>query len=126
MAKRIILAVSWAASHYLFGAPFLTWFSSSATLGFSRCRQRRRRSRAARRGQRAGPVFFPGYDMKAMRALPKEQAEAANKAWTEKWKAGPRGLLIIHPETTSAGPWAGQRWAPIRHRCLRLLAGGVS
>ena len=51
-----------------------------------------------------GLYFFPGYDMKAMSALPKEQAKAANKAWTEKWKAGPRGLLIIHPEATSAEP----------------------
>ncbi len=54
-----------------------------------------------------GLYFFPGVDMKAMRALPKEQAEAANKAWTEKWKAGPRGLLIVHPEATSAEPMGG-------------------
>src|SRR5438045_2202485 len=45
-----------------------------------------------------GLYFFPGLDMKALKAMPKEQAEAANKAWTEKWKTGPRGLLIIHPE----------------------------
>ena len=51
-----------------------------------------------------GLYFFPAYDMKAMAALPKEQKEAADKAWTEKWKAGPRGLLIIHPEATSAEP----------------------
>lgn len=54
-----------------------------------------------------GLYFFPAYDMKAVRALPKEQAEAADKAWTEKWKAGPRGLLIIHPEATSAEPMGG-------------------
>jgi hypothetical protein len=51
-----------------------------------------------------GLYFFPGIDMKAVSALPKDQAEAATKAWTEKWKAGPRGLLVIHPEPTSAEP----------------------
>ncbi len=51
-----------------------------------------------------GLYFFPGIDMKAVSALPKEQRDAATKAWTEKWKAGPRGLLIIHPETTTAEP----------------------
>src|SRR5436190_5418006 len=51
-----------------------------------------------------GLYFFPGLDMKAVKALPKEQAEAATKAWTEKWQAGPRGLLIIHPETTTSEP----------------------
>jgi hypothetical protein len=54
-----------------------------------------------------GLYFFPGLDMKAMRALPKEQCEAITKAWTEKWKTGPRGLLIIHPEATTAEPMTG-------------------
>ncbi len=54
--------------------------------------------------KQAGLYFFPGYDMKAIAALPKEQADAATKAWTEKWKAGPRGLLVIHPEPTAAEP----------------------
>jgi hypothetical protein len=51
-----------------------------------------------------GLYFFPGIDMKAIAALPKDQANAAEQAWTDKWKAGPRGLLIIHPEPTSAEP----------------------
>src|SRR5204863_9943568 len=51
-----------------------------------------------------GLYFFPGLDMKALKAMPKEQAEAANKAWTEKWKTGPRGLLVIHPEATQNDP----------------------
>ena len=51
-----------------------------------------------------GFYFFPGMDMAAIRAMPKEQADAATKQWTEKWKAGPRGVLVIHPEPTSAEP----------------------
>ena len=51
-----------------------------------------------------GLYFFPGIDMKAVSKMPKDQAEAATKAWTDKWKAGPRGLLIIHPEATTAEP----------------------
>jgi hypothetical protein len=51
-----------------------------------------------------GLYFFPGIDMKALQKMPKAQAEAVNAAWTEKWKAGPRGLLIIHPEPTTAEP----------------------
>jgi hypothetical protein len=51
-----------------------------------------------------GLYFFPGVDMKALQAMPKDQRDAAEKAWTEKWRAGPRGLLIIHPEKTESEP----------------------
>jgi len=54
-----------------------------------------------------GLYFFPGIDLKATASLPKDQAEAVTKAWTVKWKAGPRGLLIIHPEATAAEPMSG-------------------
>src|ERR1051326_6466752 len=69
-----------------------------------------------------GLYFFPGYDMKAMKALPKDQAEAANKEWTDKWKAVPRGLLIIHPEATAAEPMGpgtlGRQFATDVGACL--------
>src|SRR5205807_2949063 len=54
-----------------------------------------------------GLYFFPGLDMKALHAMPKDQREAAEKAWTEKWQAGPRGLLVIHPEATTSEPMTG-------------------
>src|SRR5439155_19946152 len=54
--------------------------------------------------QQPGFYFFPGIDQAAIRKLPKEQADAATAKWTEKWKAGPRGVLIVHPEATPNDP----------------------
>jgi hypothetical protein len=48
----------------------------------------------------AGFYFFPGMDMSPN--MTKEQSAAAQKAWTEKYLAGPRGILIYHPDGQQA------------------------
>ncbi len=40
----------------------------------------------------SGLYFFPSYDFR--KDLPKEQLEAAEKAWVEKYRRGPSGLLV--------------------------------
>jgi hypothetical protein len=44
----------------------------------------------------AGFYFFPGLDRSPN--LTKEQKAAVEKAWGEKYLAGPRGILIYHPD----------------------------
>lgn len=43
-----------------------------------------------------GFYFFPGLDNSP--GLTKEQKAAAAKAWSEKFLAGPRGLIVYHPD----------------------------
>src|SRR5262249_18360952 len=45
--------------------------------------------------QEPGFYFFPYVDKK-------EASEAAQKAWTEKIKKGPTGILVVHPEGAEA------------------------
>ncbi len=44
----------------------------------------------------AGFYFFPGRDFSPN--LTKEQKNAVEKAWNEKYLAGPRGILVYHPD----------------------------
>src|SRR5437773_2077316 len=48
----------------------------------------------------AGFYFFPGMDTTPN--MTKEQSAAAQKTWTEKYLAGPRGILIYHPDGEQA------------------------
>ena len=48
----------------------------------------------------SGFYFFPG-EGGARSAGTKEQQEAATKAWQDKFKAGPWGILVYHPEGTT-------------------------
>src|SRR5262249_62383345 len=45
--------------------------------------------------QQPGFYFFPYLDMK-------EASEATQRAWSEKLKKGPSGILVIHPEGSEA------------------------
>jgi len=110
MAKRIILGgVLGGIALFVWGA-LSTWFSSSATLGFSSLPSEEAALPALRAAvKEPGLYFFPGYDMKAMRALPKEQAEAANSMDREMESRAAR------PADHSSGDdkrrtMAGQRW----------------
>src|SRR5437879_1472071 len=47
-----------------------------------------------------GFYFFPGMDQTA--GMTKEQKAAAEKKWCEKYLAGPRGVLIYHPDGEQA------------------------
>ena len=44
----------------------------------------------------AGFYFFPGMNVPA--GASKEQQAEAMKKWTEKYQAGPRGIMVYHPE----------------------------
>ena len=44
----------------------------------------------------AGFYFFPGLDRSP--GLTKEQKAAVEKTWSEKYLAGPRGILVYHPD----------------------------
>jgi hypothetical protein len=48
----------------------------------------------------AGFYFFPG--MGPQQGLTKEQKAEAEKKWMEKYQAGPRGILIYHPDGEQA------------------------
>ncbi len=48
----------------------------------------------------AGFCFFPGMDTSPN--MTKEQKAAAEKQWTEKYQAGPRGILVYHPDGQQA------------------------
>jgi len=51
----------------------------------------------------AGFYFFPGLDRSPN--LTKEQKAAVKKDWSEKYLAGPRGILVYHPDgETSMSP----------------------
>lgn len=44
-----------------------------------------------------GFYIFPGEDMMQSKSLTKEQQQAAKDAWTKKYEAGPRGVMVYHP-----------------------------
>ena len=44
-----------------------------------------------------GFYFFPGEGMMQSRSLPAEQKKAAEEAWTRKYEAGPRGVMVYYP-----------------------------
>jgi hypothetical protein len=48
----------------------------------------------------AGLYFFPGMDTSPN--MTKEQKAAAQKKWEEKYLAGPRGILVYHPDGAQA------------------------
>ena len=48
----------------------------------------------------AGFYFFPGMDESP--SMTKEQKAAAQKKWAEKYLAGPRGILVYHPDGEQA------------------------
>lgn len=48
----------------------------------------------------SGLYFFPG--MNVPPGATKEQKAEAEKKWTEKYQAGPRGILVYHPEGEQA------------------------
>jgi hypothetical protein len=47
-----------------------------------------------------GFYFFPGMNVPS--GASKEQKAEAEKKWTEKYQAGPRGILVYHPEGEQA------------------------
>ncbi|MBI2926661.1 MAG: hypothetical protein HYY24_13275 [Verrucomicrobia bacterium] len=47
----------------------------------------------------AGFYFFPG-EPAGVKSGNKDERDAAMKAWTDKFKQGPHGILIYHPEGT--------------------------